>query len=92
MFFDEDFEEEEGEDGRRLNTHSPPWDKVFPQHSKKCRLCWKLPPEPGGDGDCLECDKYSTFQLVKKFVPRWRYPEEYLLFFIHICIVCLSII
>jgi len=75
--FDEDYEDEEWEDGRRLNTRNPPWDKVFPAYSMRCRFCRKLPPEPGGDGDCLECSEFTTFQLVKRFAPRWRYPKEY---------------
>jgi hypothetical protein len=75
--FDDDFEDEEWEDGRRLNTRNPPWDEVFPAYSKRCRFCRKRPPEPGGDGDCLECGEHSTFQLIKKYAPRWRYPKEY---------------
>ena len=75
--FDADFDEEVWEDGRRLNTCNPPWTSVFPVNSKRCRFCRRLPPEPDGDGDCLECDKYTTFQLVKKYAPRSRYPKEY---------------
>ena len=74
--FDDDFDEEEWEDGRRLNTCNPPWTSVFPVRSKRCRFCRRLPPEPDGDGDCVECDKYTTFQLVKKYAPRSRYPKE----------------
>ena len=79
--FDDDFENEEWEDGRRLNTRKPPWDEVFPANRKMCRFCRKWPPEPDsdgdGDGDCADCSKYTTFQLVKRFAPRWRYPKEY---------------
>jgi len=75
--FDNDFDEEEWEDGRRLNTCDPPWPSVFPVNNKRCRFCRRLPPEPDGDGECVECDKYTTFQLVKKYAPRLRYPKEY---------------
>ena len=74
--FDEDFDEDEWEDGRRLNTCNPPWTTVFPLNRKRCRFCRRLPPEPDGDGDCEECDKFTTFQLVKKYAPRWHYPKE----------------
>jgi hypothetical protein len=72
--FDVDFEEEEWEDGRHLNTRDPPWIRVFPLSTLVCRFCRKLPPEP--DGDCIECGKLTTFQLVKKHAPRWRYAKQ----------------
>jgi len=73
---EEDFHTEEWEDGCRLNTIKPPWVTVFPKRRGKCRFCMVLLPlSQEGKGECDDCVDLSTFQLVKKHAPRWRYPK-----------------
>ena len=84
---EEDFHDEMWEDGVRLNTLKPGWDRVFPRFRslRRCRFCKEPLAERGDDGDdegsdsegeCPDCHKLSTFTLVKKFAPRWRYPKN----------------
>ena len=60
------------EDGRRLNTCRPSWERVrylFRSREGSCRFCKKkLPPDQESDDEGEECDELSTFQLVKKYV------------------------
>jgi hypothetical protein len=28
------------------------------------------------DGDCTDCKELTVFTLVKKYAPRWRYPNN----------------
>jgi len=73
-----DYNEELWENGICLNTRRPPWQGVFPPRGPKfCRFCEGV-PMPNQDPDdkdfvCVDCNKLSTFQLVVKYAPRWRY-------------------
>ena len=77
-----DFKHEKWEDGRRLNTQDPSWEQVFRCiGAKYCRFCRKKPmPDPvvegSGEYECENCFKLSTFQLVLKYAPKYRYPEN----------------
>ena len=66
------------EDGVRLNTLKPPWQRVFYVMPGCCRFCRK-PMEKREDddiGECLECEQLSEFECVKKFAPRWCCPRD----------------
>jgi len=73
-----DYNEELWENGICLNTRRPPWQGVFPPRGPKfCRFCEGV-PMPNQDPDdkdfvCADCNNLSTFQLVVKYAPRWRY-------------------
>jgi hypothetical protein len=78
-----DFKQEKWENGHRLNTQDPSWERVFPCiGAKHCRFCKKKPmAEPVVEGypqeyECESCFKLSTFQLVLKFAPRYKYPVK----------------
>ena len=73
-----DFHEELWEDGVRLNTREPDWESVFPRISGQCCFCKRQMPDSklGAVGECRKCAKLSTFQCVKKYAPRWRYPSH----------------
>ena len=77
-----DFKHEKWVEGHRLNTQDPSWEKVFPcMGPNYCRFCDKKPmAEPVVEGtreyECENCFKMSTFQLVLKFAPRYKYPEK----------------
>ena len=76
-----DFHEELWEDGHCLNTRNPPWKSVFyPRGPLCCRFC-KGEPMPNDDENdddfvCKDCNDLSTFQLVVKYAPRWRYFKK----------------
>jgi len=74
---EDDFHDEVWEDGYRLNTCNPSWERVFPSLRGRCRFCRKnLPTGPESEDECEDCDELSTFQLVKKYAHRWRYPNH----------------
>jgi len=75
-----DSHEELWEDGHRLNIWNPPWISVFyPRGPHHCRFCKEKPMPNDAEEDnnfvCKDCDELSTFQLVVKYAPRWRYPR-----------------
>jgi len=64
-----DFKQEKWENGHRLNTQDPSWERVFPCiGAEHCHFCKKKPmAEPVVEGYPQEyesCFKLSTFQLV----------------------------
>jgi hypothetical protein len=73
---EDDFHDELWEDGVRLNTLDPPWQRIFYECPGYCRFCKEPMDEREDDdiGECLKCEQLSTFECVKKFAPRWRYP------------------
>ena len=88
---EEDFHDETWEEGVRLNTFKPPWENVFPHvpSLRRCRFCKEPLPNGGGGKDngdddrdsdsneeCQDCKDLSVFCLVKKYAPRWRYPNK----------------
>ena len=71
---EEDFHNEKWEDGLRLNTCRPSWKSVFFKKKGKCRFCKEdLPPGQDDEDECNACEDLSTFELVLKYAPRWRY-------------------
>ena len=69
------------EDGRRLNIWNPPWKSIFyPRCPLHCRFCQgePMPNDDENDDDfvCKDCNDLSTFQLVVKYAPRWRYYRK----------------
>ena len=74
-----DFEEDLWMDGRRLNTHDPPWEPVFNRNGKYCRFSRRNPEIPGGDGSCVLCKDLTTFQLIVKHAECicYRYRKQY---------------
>ena len=89
---EKDYHDVEVEDGKRLSTRDPPWERVFPFYKslRRCRFCKEPLPERDEeevgekngdngydtDGDCTDCKELTTFTLIKKFAPRWRYPKS----------------
>ena len=76
-----DYNEELWENGIWLNTRRPPWQSVFPPRGPKyCRFCTgePMPNQDKDDNDfvCADCNELSTFQLVVKHAPRWRYHNR----------------
>ena len=71
---EDDFHNEEWVDSRWLNTIKRPWVTVFPKRGDVCCFCRELLPYGQLDKEeCDDCAALSTFQLVKKHAPRWRY-------------------
>ena len=62
------------ENGVRLSTRDPSWERVFPCLKGLCRFC-RQHCKPDDMGQCVTCKPITIFQLVKKFGPRWRYPN-----------------
>jgi hypothetical protein len=77
---EEDFHQDVWEDGHRLNTQEPSWERVFPFAGVgSCRFCHrKSMPDPVVDDtreyECEDCFKLTTLQLIVKHASRSKYP------------------
>jgi hypothetical protein len=73
---EKDYHNECIENGVRLNTRDPAWERVFPCRRDRCRFCKKPCKTTDDMGQCEECKPITIFELVKKYAPRWRYPTD----------------
>ena len=64
-----DYHNEFLENGVRLSTRDPSWERVFPCLKDRCRFC-RQQCTPDDMGQCSTCKPITVFQLVKKFGPR----------------------